>query len=156
MILTLIFIVMIILGFIFIKINNTTYLDIDVAGYIIVVFGSLFLIISAIIIIASHACADNIIQKNKINYEGLCKRYEIVKSEFEDVSKSDVIGDITAWNMNVYNTKYWSENPWTNWFNPKKIADNLEYIPLEEEIEDTDNKKLPEESERVLISATGK
>jgi hypothetical protein len=100
------------------------------------VFGIFFLIISLAIIIASHATANNVVQKNKINYEGLCKRYEIVKSEYEDVSKSDVIGDITAWNMEVYNTKYWSENPWTNWFNPKEIADNLEYIPLEEESEE--------------------
>lgn len=136
MILTLIFIGMLLLGLIFIKIGVTTYTDIDVAGGIIVVFGSVFLIISAITIIVSHACANNSIQKNKIEYEGLCKRYEIVKSEFEDVSKSDVIGDITAWNMNVYNTKYWSENPWTNWFNPKRVADNLDYIPLDEESEE--------------------
>ena len=82
-----------------------------------------------------HATANHTVQQNKINYEGLCKRYEIVKSEYEDVSKSDVIADITAWNREVYNTKYWTENPWTNWFNPKKIADNLDYIPLEQESE---------------------
>ena len=137
MILTLIFIAMVLLGFVFIKLDDSSYLDIntDVAGIVLVVFGIPFLIISAIIIIVSHATANNIIQKNKIDYEGLCKRYEIIKSDYEDVSKSDVISDITAWNINVYNTKYWSENPWTNWFNPKKIADNLDYISLEEESE---------------------
>lgn len=133
MILTLLFIGMIILGLIFIKIDNTTCLDLDIGGCVITVFGIAFLSISAIIIIMSHAMADNTIQKNKIDYEGLCKRYEIIKSDYEDVSKSDVISDITAWNMKVYNTKYWSENPWTNWFNPKKVADNLNYISLEEE-----------------------
>lgn len=133
MILVFIFIAMILLGIVFLHSNTD---DGDMLGGILSAFGSFFLIISIIIIIISHACADNAIKKNQINYEGLCKRYEIVKSDYEDVSKSDVIGDITAWNMEVYNTKYWTENPWTNWFNPRKIADNLYYIPLDEESED--------------------
>ena len=54
-----------------------------------------------------------------------------MQSDYEDVSKSQVIKDISEWNMDVYNTKYWSESPWTNWFNPKDIADNMDYIPLE-------------------------
>ena len=136
MILVYIFIVMILLGLVLIKSGNTTDTDIDVSGGVLTIFGSVFLIIAIIVIILTHACADYTIKKNKINYEGLCKRYEIVKSEYEDVSKSDVIADITAWNMEVYNTKYWSENPWVNWFNPKTIADNLNYIPLDEESED--------------------
>ena len=136
MILTIIFICMILLGFVFMNIQSNKFEGLDVFGILFIAFGSTFLIISVIIIIASHAYADNVTKKNKIEYEGLCKRYEIIKSEYEDVSKSDVISDITAWNMEVYNTKYWSENPWTNWFNPKKIADNLYYIPLDEESED--------------------
>ena len=131
MILTMLFIILILLGIILIKSNITE--DADVIGAIIEVFSLFGLITSLVVIITTHATADMKIQKNKINYEGLCKRYEIVKSEYEDVSRSDVIADITAWNMEVYNIKYWSENPWTNWFNPKKIADNLYYIPLEEE-----------------------
>lgn len=135
MILVFIFICMILLGLVFLHYGNITD-DYDVLVGALSIFSSFFLIISIVIIIASHVCADNVIKKNQINYEGLCKRYEIVKSEYEDVSKSDVIGDITAWNMEVYNTKYWTENPWTNWFNPKKIADNLYYIPLDEESEE--------------------
>ena len=127
---------MLLLGLVFLYLDNITYIDTVFWGVILSGFGSLFLIISIIAIIGSHVCADNVIKKNQINYEGLCKRYEIVKSEYEDVSKSDVIGDITAWNLKVYNTKYWTENPWTSWFNPKKIADNLYYIPLDEESED--------------------
>lgn len=130
MIITGLCIAIVLLGFILIKSNKSE--DTDMAGAIMSGFGIFFLMVSLVIIIASHATANHVVQANKINYEGLCKRYEIVKSEYEDVSKSDVIGDITAWNMEVYKTKYWSENPWTNWFNPKEIADNLEYIPLEE------------------------
>ena len=131
MILVCIFICMLLLGLVFLYLDNITYIDTVFWGVILSGFGSLFLIISIIAIIGSHVCADNVIKKNQINYEGLCKRYEIVKSEYEDVSKSDVIGDITAWNLKVYNTKYWTENPWTSWFNPKEIADNLNYISLE-------------------------
>lgn len=139
MLLIIVFIFMLLLGSVFIYLNSKDLVDAnlvdiaDVLGAILTGVSSVALVISIIVIIISNMQADNVIQKNKIEYEGLCKRYEIIKSEYEDVSKSDVIGDITAWNMKVYDTKYWTENPWTNWFNPKKIADNLEYIPLDEE-----------------------
>lgn len=134
MILTCLFIITVLLGFILIRKYISE--DTGVIGVLIVVSGSLSLITALAIIIIAQATSNYTIQQNKIEYEGLCKRYEIAKSEYEDVSKSDVIGDITAWNMKVYSTKYWSENPWTNWFNPKKIADNLHYIPLDEESEE--------------------
>lgn len=132
MLLIIIFIFMILLGYIFMRIDYNKFEDLWLCGVGLTVFGSFCLIISIVVIILSHGCTDNIIQKNKIQYDGLCKRYEIVKSDYEDVSKSDVIADITAWNIGVYNTKYWTENPWTSWFNPKKIADNLDYISLDE------------------------
>lgn len=127
MIITFILAIMLVLGII---IWRKSY-DLDIIGISLIVISSIALSVLLIVIIVSHATADKIIQQNKIDYDGLCKRYEIVKSEYEDVSKSDVIADITAWNIKVYNTKYWAENSWTNWFNPKSIADNLEYIPLE-------------------------
>lgn len=124
------FIFMLLIGFVFMICPK--FKDIDFIGCILVVINSTFLFICVVMIIVSHLQADSVIQKNKMQYDGLCKRYEIVKSDYEDVSKSDVIADITAWNIGVYNTKYWTENPWTSWFNPKKIADNLDYISLEE------------------------
>lgn len=128
MIITIIFAIMLVLGII---IDQKCSYELDVLGGILALFGSIILSILLCVIIITHATAYKTIQQNKIDYDGLCKRYEIVKSEYEDVSKSDVIADITAWNIEVYNTKYWTENPWTNWFNPKSIADNLDYIPLE-------------------------
>lgn len=129
MIIVFIFTIMLVLGII---IEHKCHdLDLAAIGAILIVFGSAILIVSLSAIIIIHATVNKTIQQNKIDYDGLCKRYEIVKSEYEDVSKSDVIADITEWNKKVYSTKYWTENPWTNWFNPKSIADNLEYIPLE-------------------------
>ena len=134
MILTCSFIIIILLGFL-LK-NRCKFNDSDVYGAVMIVFGIAFLIASLGIIIASHATANYNIQRNKIEYEGLCKRYEIIKSDYEDASKSDLISDITEWNTKVYRIKYWTENIWTSWFNPKKIADNLNYISLDEESED--------------------
>lgn len=136
MILIIIFLGMMLLGVKFSELGEHNYSDfgnsLEIFGGLSTLLGSVCLIVSIIAIIVSHATAPKIVQENKLNYEGLCKRYEVVKSEYEDVSKSDVIADITAWNIEVYKTKYWTDSPWTNWFNPKEIADNLNYILLEE------------------------
>ena len=121
---------MLLIGYAFI--TCLKYDDIDSIGWFFTGFSSVFLVISIVIIIISHIRADNVIQQNKIQYAELCKKYEIAKSEYEDVSKSDVINDITEWNTKVYITKYRTEDPLTNWYNPKKVADNLEYISLDE------------------------
>ena len=129
MIITLIFVLMIIIGLIAIKLD--TYDDWDILETLVISVGVIGLLICVVIISTQHACAGKIIYSNQIYYDGLCKRLEVVQSDYEDVSKSDVIADITGWNMEVYSNKYWSESPWTNWFNPKDIADNMDYIPLE-------------------------
>lgn len=130
MIITIIFAIILVLGIILIK--HSKCIDIlEFFGILLIVSGSVALLVSLIVIIISHATANKTIQQNKIYYDGLCKRHEIIESEYEDVSKSDVIAGITAWNAKVFEIKYWTENPWTNWFNPKSVADNLEYIPLE-------------------------
>lgn len=107
--------------------------DLDVIGILLGALCALFILISIIVIIVSHALVPKTIRENTIKYESLCKRLEIINSDYEDVSKSDVIADIAEWNSFVYNTKYWTYNPWTNWYNPKEIADNLDYISIEQE-----------------------
>lgn len=129
MIITIIFVLMIIIGLVAIKIDK--YGDLDVLEILTITFGVIGLFVCVAIISTQHACAGKIIHSNQIYHDGLCKRLEVVQSDYEDVSKSQVIKDVSEWNMEVYNTKYWSESPWTNWFNPKDIADNMDYIPLE-------------------------
>lgn len=85
----------------------------------------------AISIICAHVGVDAVIEKNRIEYESLCQRYEIVTSEYEDVSKSDVIKDIAEWNKDVYSYKHWANNPWTSWFYSKRVADSVEMIEIE-------------------------
>lgn len=129
MIITIIFVLMIIIGLIAMKIDkcdNLLALEI-----LTTTIGGIGLFACVVLISIQHACAGKIIYSNQIYYDGLCKRLEVVQSDYEDVSKSQVIKDVSEWNMDVYNTKYWTESPWTNWFNPKDIADNMDYIPLE-------------------------
>lgn len=84
--------------------------------------------IMLLMIITEHVGVSATIAKNQIEYESLCERQELISSEYEDVSKSDVIKDIAEWNKTVYSYKHWANNPWTSWFCSKKIADNMEMI----------------------------
>ena len=97
-------------------------------GLLFTVCGGMLAFVMAVCIIIAHIGVDATIEKNRIEYESLCQRYEIVTSEYEDVSKSDVIKDIAEWNKNVYSEKHWANNPWTNWFYSKRVADELKMI----------------------------
>ena len=133
MIITIASIVILLLGIFFFVVFGNDYEPAEYGGGILLLCGSMLLIGSILCIIFSHIAIQKTIQENQIAYEGLCKRLEIVNSDYEDISKSDVIADITEWNTKVYRIKYWAYNPWVDWFNPKEIADNLEYISLEKE-----------------------
>lgn len=99
-------------------------------GLLSAVCGGLIAFIMAMVIIINHVGVDATIEENRIEYESLCERYEIVESEYEDVSKSDVIKDIAEWNKDVYSYKHWAYNPWTNWFYSKRVADELKMIEM--------------------------
>lgn len=100
----------------------------DTVGLLLFVCGVIIGFTMLCIIIIAHVGVDAQIEENRIEYESLCQRYEIVASEYEDVSKLDVIKDIAEWNKKVYSTKHWAYNPWTNWFYSKRIADDMKMI----------------------------
>lgn len=100
-------------------------------GLLFTLGGGLAAFVAAICIICTHVGVDAVIEENRIEYESLCQRYEIVTSEYEDVSKSDVIKDIAEWNKDVYSYKHWANNPWTSWFYSKRVADSVEMIEIE-------------------------
>lgn len=78
----------------------------DVAGILLGILCGICILTSILIIIVSHALVPKTIHENTIKYESLCKRLEIINSDYEDVSKSDVIANIAEWNSFVYNKKY--------------------------------------------------
>lgn len=100
----------------------------DGVGLLLFMFGGLIGFAMLCIIVINHIGVDAQIEENRIEYNALCQRYEIITSEYEDVSKSDVIKDIAEWNKKVYSTKHWAYNPWTNWFYSKRVADDLKMI----------------------------
>ena len=103
----------------------------DAVGLLLFVGGGIigFAMLSMLcIIIIAHVGVDAQIEENRIEYNALCQRYEIITSEYEDISKLDVIKDIAEWNKNVYSYKYWAYNPWTNWFYSKRVVDQMEMI----------------------------
>ena len=127
MILTIIAVVITIIGIV--MLNRSEYEGIAYGfGLLFTVGGGLIAFIMAICIICAHVGVDAQIEENRIEYESLCQRYEIVTSEYEDVSKSDVIKDIAEWNKDVYSTKHWANNPWTSWFYSKRVADDMKMI----------------------------
>ena len=44
----------------------------------------------------------------------------------------NVIQNVYKWNKEVYDAKYWADNPWTNWFWNQRVVDSLKYIDLED------------------------
>ena len=122
MIITLIFIVMFVVSLI-IAIKSDDFLA--ACSECISGVAILFLVI---IIASANTGVRCTISQNQIEYEGLCKRVEIAQSEYEDVSKSDVIKDVYEWNKDVCHEKYWTYNPFTSWFHSKKVTDALQYV----------------------------
>ena len=92
------------------------------------VVGFICLIFCIIGIICAYVGENKNIEMNNIEYESLCNRLEIINSDYEDMSKSDVIKDVSEWNKMVLEKKYWSKNPWTSWFFSQKVVNELKYI----------------------------
>ena len=127
MILTIIIVIVTVIGIV--MLNKSEYDGITYGlGLLFTVTGGIMAFIAVACIVFAHIGVDAQIEKNRIEYESLCERNEIIVSEYEDVSKSDVIKDIAEWNKNVYSYKHWAYNPWTNWFYSKRVVDQIEMI----------------------------
>ena len=127
MILTIIIVIVAVIGIV--MLNKSEYDGITYGlGLLFTVTGGIMAFIAVACIVCAHIGVDAQIEKNRIEYESLCERNEIVVSEYEDVSKSDVIKDIAEWNKKVYSYKHWAYNPWTNWFYSKRVVDQMKMI----------------------------
>ena len=111
------------------KCNKILWNDIEYDIPIIIsIINFICLICCVIGILCGHVGENKNIETNNVEYESLCQRLEIINSDYEDMSKSEVIKDVSEWNKMVLEKKYWSKNPWTSWFFSQKIVDNLKYI----------------------------
>lgn len=119
--------VLTVIGF-FVVLKFDDHEIVSVIGFILGLGGIVTAVIMSAWILFEHVGVDVQIEEKRIEYEALCERYEIATSEYEDVSKSDVIKDVAEWNKEVYSYKHWAYNPWTNWFYSRRLADELEMI----------------------------
>lgn len=119
--------VLTVIGF-FVILKYDGYEIVSIIGCVLGVGGIVTAVIMSAWILFEHVGAGVRIEEKRIEYEALCERYEIATSEYEDVSKSDVIKDVAEWNKEVYTYKHWAYNPWTSWFYSRRLADELEMI----------------------------
>ena len=128
MITTILAVAITIIGIIILCISRGDYWVADVIGLILTAGGAIVTVVAVLLIIDAHVGVEATIEENRITYESLCERNEVISSDYEDVSRSEVIKDVAEWNKAVYVYKYWAYNPWTNWFHSKRIADELQMI----------------------------
>ena len=127
MIITILVVAITVIGIILICVGED-FSAADVIGHALTASGGICTVVVVLIIILNHVGVEATVEENRIVYESLCERNEVISSDYEDVSRSDVIKDIAEWNTMVHGYKYWTYNPWTNWFYSKRVADELQMI----------------------------
>lgn len=95
-----------------------------------IIIGGIALVICILVIIGRHVCVDLKIEQSDIKYETLIAKVELINSDYEDISKTDVLSEVEEWNKNVLKEKYWFNNAFTSWFHSERYVNNLQYIDL--------------------------
>ena len=119
---------MLFIGLVLVVIEVKTRFDVAAASFGFLVLGYTLLVLALLFGLAGHVAIDKKIIDSNYERESIVKQIECINSDYEDVSKSKVIENAYEWNNKVRNAKYWSENPFTNWFWSKKYVDSLKYI----------------------------
>jgi hypothetical protein len=104
----------------------SSYLDIISGVILIVGFGAAF----ACSLLAISNTVTKQVEFEKVLYEKKTIEYRIEHQEDNTVGNELLYEDIIEFNNNLRLTRYWANNPWTNWFNNDKVAD-LGYIEYE-------------------------
>lgn len=82
-------------------------------------------------LIVCSLCISCILINSDLNYENMLDQKEMLEYRLE--KQSNIVGNellysqILEFNNELRSIKKWANNPWTNWFNNKKIA-NIDYI----------------------------
>ena len=100
----------------------------EMSGCLSSIIGGIAVFICVLIIIAAHTGVSVKIEQDNIKYESYKKQLEMINSDYEDISKTEVVNNIANWNSATVNSKYWANNPWTNWFYSKTRIDALQTI----------------------------
>lgn len=134
MLITLIFATVLILGIIadilYFKIDLWEEEWLNVVGFLGKLIGGFLLFLALTVIFFTHVNVDHQIEQERIEYEGLCKKIEAIQSDYEDVSKIDVIEEATNQNKYVEKCRYYNNNIWTSWFYSDKYVNSLKTIDM--------------------------
>lgn len=101
MIIFILTLVIAIIGFIVVCLTNFDDDLLQILGCIFFDVGALVAFFMTLMIVTEHVSVSATIAEKQIEYESLCERKELISSEYEDVSMSDVIKDIAEWNWTV-------------------------------------------------------
>ena len=136
-----------------IKIGKITFvINLDLINFVCTLISTVLACIICVCVLeicVVHINDEVSINEAQIQYESLLKRIEVIGSEYESVSRSDVIKDVAEWNKEVYHEKYYLESPWTNWFHDRDYVESLKYIDLNEVV--IDPNRITEEECDVLL-----
>ena len=123
---------MLLITFVIIAYKKSSEIYIDIICAVLIILSITGLIICIPTIVIEQCNTEQKIHSKQIEYESLIKQCQIISSEYEDVSKANVIQNVYEWNKEVYDAKYWANNPWTNWFWNQRVVDSLKYIDFED------------------------
>lgn len=105
-----------------------THLHLDIIGGAVLIVGFAAAFATSLLIIGNTITKQ--VDFEKVLYEKKTIEYRIEHQEDNIVGNELLYGDIVEFNNELRNTKYWANNPWTNWFNNDKVA-QLGYIEYE-------------------------
>lgn len=94
--------------------------------------GMTITIVGIISLIVCSICVFSISINSDLNYENMLAKKEMLEYRLE--KQSNIVGnellysEILEFNNDLRSIKKWANNPWTNWFNDQKIANNIDYI----------------------------
>lgn len=140
MIFTIIFVTLIVIGVVFRIVTKShkenchfswkckLYISMAIDSCILI--GLAGLVVCLIVIFTSNIGVNEKIYDAQLDRESIVQQLECVTGNYEDVSKAVVIDKVYQWNKEVHAAKYWSQNPWTNWFWNKEYVYSLKYIDM--------------------------
>jgi hypothetical protein len=91
------------------------------------------IIFSAVILVGCLTAILTVQLQSSVNAENALAEKTMLEyrlSKDKDIAGNELLySDIVEFNNELRSTKKWANNPWTNWFNNKKIAD-IDYIEV--------------------------
>ena len=110
------------------KMRKAKDFPLDIIGGVILIVGFAIAFSCSLLIIKNNVIKE--VDFEKVLYEKKTIEYRIEHQEDNIVGNELLYEDIVEFNNNLRLTKYWVNNPWTNWFNNDKVA-QLDYIEYE-------------------------